>query len=139
MQTTHSHVAAICLAKAGLGFDSFACVATFLSYWTHSHLAEKQQLFDRALVSPAIVEPHWLCSALMRAASAFPVMASQQQQQQQQLLHLSSTTSGKSELLRHLHSPITALSKKQKSLSHLVQYMQWLLVLSKLDDRLIAT
>jgi 23S rRNA-/tRNA-specific pseudouridylate synthase len=46
-----------------------------------------------------------IASALMRAASAFPVMTTQQQQQ---LLRLSSTTSGKSEFARHLHSPMTA-------------------------------
>jgi 23S rRNA pseudouridine1911/1915/1917 synthase len=62
----------------------------------------------------AITGPHWLmrsvviASALMRAASAFPVMTTSQQQQQQHLLHLSSTTSGKSEFSRHLHSPMTA-------------------------------
>jgi 23S rRNA pseudouridine1911/1915/1917 synthase len=48
-----------------------------------------------------------IASALMKAASAFPVIATQQQQQQQ-LLHFSSTTSGKSEFSRHLHSSITA-------------------------------
>jgi 23S rRNA-/tRNA-specific pseudouridylate synthase len=45
-----------------------------------------------------------IASALMRAASAFPVIASQQQQ----LMQFSSTTFGKSEFSRHLHSHMTA-------------------------------